>query len=67
MIKTIIFDLGGVVIALNFEGAIRRFEELGVKDAACFYSQTQIRLLWCGPCLQKRKGHKRCYPLGKDC
>lgn len=33
MIKTIIFDLGGVVIALDFEGAIRRFEEIGVKDA----------------------------------
>ena len=32
-IKNIAFDLGGVVIALSYEGAIRRFEEIGLKDA----------------------------------
>lgn len=32
MIKTIIFDLGGVVVALDFEGAIRRFEEIGIPE-----------------------------------
>ena len=34
MIKNIIFDLGGVVITIDQEQAIRRFEELGLKDAA---------------------------------
>lgn len=32
MIKTIALDLGGVVVAIKFEEAVRRFEELGVKD-----------------------------------
>ena len=32
-IKNIAFDLGGVVVALNFEQAVRRFENLGLKDA----------------------------------
>ena len=34
MIKTIIFDLGGVIITLNHDEAVRRFESLGLKDAA---------------------------------
>jgi putative hydrolase of the HAD superfamily len=34
MIKTIIFDLGGVIITINHEEAVRRFEALGLKDAA---------------------------------
>ena len=29
----IVFDLGGVVIALSYENAIRRFEEIGLTDA----------------------------------
>ena len=33
MIKTIVFDLGGVIFAQSFERAIRHFEEIGVKDA----------------------------------
>lgn len=33
MIKTIIFDLGGVIITLSQPQAVRRFEELGLKDA----------------------------------
>ncbi len=32
-IKTIVFDLGGVIITLDQSQAVRRFEELGVKDA----------------------------------
>ena len=32
-IKNIAFDLGGVVIALNYEQAVKRFEEIGLKDA----------------------------------
>ena len=34
MIKTIIFDLGGVIITLSHDEAVRRFESLGLKDAA---------------------------------
>lgn len=33
MIKNIVFDLGGVVIALSYEQAVRRFEEIGLRDA----------------------------------
>ena len=32
-IKCIAFDLGGVVIHLSYEQAVRRFEEIGLKDA----------------------------------
>lgn len=32
-IKTIVFDLGGVIITLDQSQAVRRFEELGLKDA----------------------------------
>ena len=33
VIKNIAFDLGGVVIALSYENAIRRFEEIGLPNA----------------------------------
>ena len=33
MIRNIAFDLGGVVLALSFEQAVRRFEEIGLQDA----------------------------------
>ena len=32
-IKNIAFDLGGVVVALNYEQAVKRFENIGLKDA----------------------------------
>ena len=32
-IKNIIFDLGGVILTLDPMQAVRRFEEIGVKDA----------------------------------
>lgn len=32
-IKNIAFDLGGVVLALSLEGAIRNFEKIGLRDA----------------------------------
>ena len=32
-IRNIAFDLGGVVLALSYEQAVRRFEEIGLKDA----------------------------------
>ena len=34
MIRTIIFDLGGVVITLDQQQSVRRFEALGLKDAS---------------------------------
>jgi len=34
MIKTIAFDLGGVVITIDQDQAVRRFKEIGVADAA---------------------------------
>ena len=34
MVKTIIFDLGGVILTLTPDEAVRRFEKLGVEDAA---------------------------------
>ena len=33
MIKNIVFDLGGVLMELDRDRAVRRFEEIGVKDA----------------------------------
>ena len=33
MIKNIAFDLGGVVLALSYEQAVKRFEEVGLKNA----------------------------------
>ena len=32
-IRNIAFDLGGVVLALSYEQAVRRFEEVGLHDA----------------------------------
>ena len=33
-IRNIAFDLGGVVLALSYENAIRKFEEIGLRDAS---------------------------------
>lgn len=33
MIKNITFDLGGVILALNYKQAVKHFEEIGLKDA----------------------------------
>ena len=33
LIRNIAFDLGGVVIALSYEQAVKRFEEIGLSDA----------------------------------
>jgi putative hydrolase of the HAD superfamily len=34
MIKTIVFDLGGVIITLDHAEAVNRFRKLGLNDAA---------------------------------
>ena len=33
-IRNIAFDLGGVVLALSYENAIKKFEEIGLLDAS---------------------------------
>ena len=33
MIKTVIFDMGGVIITIDHDEAVRRFKELGLTDA----------------------------------
>ncbi len=45
MIKTIIFDLGGVILTIDQEEALRRFAALGLKDATTWldpYTQKGI-------------------------
>ncbi|MBQ9275065.1 MAG: HAD family phosphatase [Succinivibrio sp.] len=45
MIKTLIFDLGGVIVNINRDEAVRRFYELGVKDISSRlndYAQTGV-------------------------
>ena len=45
MIKTIIFDLGGVILTIDQEEALRRFTALGLKDATTWldpYTQKGI-------------------------
>ena len=37
MIKNIAFDLGGVVLALSYEQAVRQFEAVGLRDARRHY------------------------------
>lgn len=42
-IKTILFDLGGVIITIDQPQAVRRFESLGLKNAAqCLDPYTQV-------------------------
>jgi FMN phosphatase YigB (HAD superfamily) len=44
MIKNIIFDFGGVIVTIDQQQAVRRFEEIGLKNAAeCLYT---IRYIW---------------------
>ena len=38
-VKNIIFDLGGVLINLNYQLTRKAFEELGVEDFDAFYTQ----------------------------
>ena len=45
MIKNIVFDLGGVIITLNFEQAVRRFYDMGVENIRTYldpFAQTGI-------------------------
>ena len=43
--KTIIFDLGAVILNINYENTINEFTKLGIKNADTFYSKkVQIEL-----------------------
>ena len=37
--KAIIFDLGAVILNINYQNTINEFTKLGVKNAATFYSK----------------------------
>ena len=37
--KAIIFDLGGVILNINYQNTIDKFSKLGVKNASAFYSK----------------------------
>lgn len=52
-IKNIIFDLGGVVIDLDRDKAVKALERLGVKDAAHFLGEYKQK----GPFLELEKGN----------
>ena len=39
-IKSIIFDLGGVILNINYQNTINEFRKLGVKNLNSFYSKT---------------------------
>jgi putative hydrolase of the HAD superfamily len=45
-IKNIIFDLGGVLINLDFEKTFHAFEALGVKDFATYFQQSHSNPLF---------------------
>lgn len=50
-IRNVVFDLGGVLIDLDRDCAVRHFEEIGVADAEHLidaYEQKGIRNLVCG-------------------
>ena len=40
-IQTIALDLGGIVVAVSYEQAVRRFEEVGVKEVRSFLNPYQ--------------------------
>jgi len=45
-IKNIIFDLGGVLLPVDYQAVILAFTQLGVNDAAHFYSQKEQQPLF---------------------
>ena len=38
-IKAIIFDLGAVILNINYQNTIDAFSKLGIKNASAFYSK----------------------------
>ena len=38
-IRAIIFDLGGVILNINYQNTIDNFNKLGIQNPKCFYSK----------------------------
>ena len=45
-IKNIIFDLGGVILDLNYQATIDAFVEIGIKDFSSLYSQKEQKQIF---------------------
>ena len=45
-IKSIIFDLGGVLLNISYRKTITEFERLGVKNSSLFYSNRSQKKLF---------------------
>ena len=45
-IKNIIFDLGGVLLELNYQATIDAFVEIGIKDFSSLYSQKEQKQIF---------------------
>ena len=45
-IKNIIFDLGGVILDLNYQATIDAFVEMGIKDFSNLYSQKEQKQIF---------------------
>ena len=46
LIKNIIFDLGGVILDLNYKATIDAFVEMGIKDFSDLYSQKEQKQIF---------------------
>ena len=45
-IKNIIFDLGGVILDLNYQATIDAFVKIGIKDFSSLYSQKEQKQIF---------------------
>lgn len=45
-IKSIIFDLGGVLLNINYQNTINQFQKLGIQNASSFYSKQKQKNLF---------------------
>ena len=45
-IKGIIFDLGGVILNIDYDLTIKEFEKLGVLNSASYYSKGEQKKLF---------------------
>ena len=45
-IKAIIFDLGGVILNIDYDLTIKEFEKLGVLNSASYYSKGEQKKLF---------------------
>ena len=45
-IKAIIFDLGGVILNIDYNLTVKEFEKLGVLNSASYYSKSEQKKLF---------------------